>query len=138
MRIVVGFLTTPEGQAAIERAVEEARLRDGELLVVHSERGGESDERERVMRNREAFAELEQRLDQEGIPHRLVDYARGNSPAEDVLTASQDYDADLVVIGLRRRSPVGKLVMGSNSQEVLLQASCPVIAVKADAADAAD
>ena len=40
-------------------------------------------------------------------------------------------DADLIVIGLRKRSQVGKLVMGSNAQEILMAAACPVLAVKA-------
>jgi nucleotide-binding universal stress UspA family protein len=39
VRIVVGFLRSPEGRAALDRAVEEARLRDAELLVIHSLRG---------------------------------------------------------------------------------------------------
>lgn len=131
MRIVVGFLTSPEGQAALVRAREEAALRNAELLVIHSMRGGERNELEKVMNYREAFEELEAELARSGIAYRLVEYARGNAPADDVLQAAKEEDADLIVIGIRRRSPVGKLILGSNAQDILLNAECAVLAVKA-------
>lgn len=131
MRIVAGFLRSPEGRAALDRAIAETRLRDGELSVVHSMRGGERDEQEQVLTYRAEFEQLEARLDREGIRYHLVEYARGNSPAGDLLQAAADEDADLLVIGIRRRSPVGKLVLGSNAQEILLRADCDVLAVKA-------
>ena len=131
MRIVAGFLTSPEGRAALDRAVEETKLRDAELLVVHSMRGGERDELENVLTYREAFEELERRLNNEGVSYRLVEYARGNAPSEDLLQAANDEDADLLVIGIRRRSAVGKLILGSNAQDILLHADCAVLAVKA-------
>jgi len=131
MRIVAGFLRSPEGRAALTRALEEAELRDGELLVVHSMRGGERDELEQVMSYREEFEQLEARLRGSGVQYRLIEYARGNAPAEDLLQASKDEDADMIVIGIRRRSPVGKLILGSNAQDILLHADCAVLAVKA-------
>ena len=57
---------------------------------------------------------------------------RGNDPAEDLISVAQEVSADFIVIGLRRRSPVGKLILGSNAQRILLDASCPVLAVKAE------
>lgn len=131
MRIVAGFLRSPEGRAALQRAIEETRLRDGELLVVHSMRGGERDELENVLTYREEFEQLEAQLTQEGIRYRLVEYARGNAPSEDLLQAAEDEKADIIVIGIRRRTPVGKLILGSNAQDILLHASCAVLAVKA-------
>ncbi|MFP4636199.1 MAG: universal stress protein [Nitriliruptoraceae bacterium] len=131
MRIVAGFLRSPEGRAALQRAIEETKLREGELLVVHSMRGGERDELDQVMSYREEFERLENQLKDEGIDYRLVEYARGNSPAEDLLQASKDEDADMIVIGIRRRSPVGKLILGSNAQDILLHSDAAVLAVKA-------
>ena len=55
---------------------------------------------------------------------------RGNEPAEDLITVANETDADLIVIGLRRRTPVGKLILGSNAQRILLDAPCAVLAVK--------
>ena len=67
------------------------------------------------------------------MTYQLKQYVRGNSPADDLLQAATDHDADLLVIGLRRRSAVGKLVLGSNAQDILLRADCAVLAVKASA-----
>lgn len=131
MRIVVGFLRSPEGRAALVRAREETALRDGELLVIHSMRGGQRDEVDQVLTYREEFERLEADLVSSGLDYRLIEYARGNAPAEDLLQASKDEDADLIVIGIRRRSAVGKLILGSNAQDILLNADCAVLAVKA-------
>jgi nucleotide-binding universal stress UspA family protein len=131
LSIIVGFIRSPEGEAALDRAIEEARLRDQQLLVVHSMKGGTRDEQKQVDEYGEAFAALEARLPGEGIRFRLVDYVRGNEPVEDLLQAAAENDGDLIVIGLRRRSAVGKLVLGSNAQEILLRADTPVLAVKA-------
>lgn len=135
MAVIVGFTRAAEGRAAVERAIEEARLRGTDLVVVHSIKGGERDELERVLAYREAFAALEAELAASGVPHQLIEYARGNSPAEDLVEAAREHDGDLIVIGIRRRSPVGKLVLGSNAQDLLLAAECAVLAVKAPSED---
>ncbi len=56
---------------------------------------------------------------------------RGFEPAEDLISLAEANGAELLVIGLRRRSPVGKLILGCNAQRMLLDAPCPVLAVKA-------
>ena len=135
MKIVVGFLSSPEGRVALTRAVSEAKLRNAELRVVHSIRGGERDQTEQMFHEREEFGQLKAQLDESGVAYRLVEYARSNAPADDLLQAAEDERADLIVIGIRRRSPVGKLILGSNAQNVLLNADCAVLAVKPAAED---
>lgn len=127
MKILAGFLRSPEGRAALDRAIEEVELRDGHLFVIHTLR----DDIEEVRAMRDELEGIEKHLASRGVPYTIKEYARGNSPAEDLIQASHDEDAALIVIGLRRRTPVGKLVMGSNAQDILLHADCPVLAVKA-------
>jgi nucleotide-binding universal stress UspA family protein len=129
--IVVGFVLRPEGRAALERAVSEARLRGSSLLVLHSMRGGERDEVEQVLQYRDALEEVTGQLEASGVDFTIREYVRGKKPAEDLLAVAEEEDAELIVIGLRRRSPVGKLVLGSHAQSVLLGARCPVLAVPA-------
>ena len=72
------------------------------------------------------------RLDDSGLEYDIRQLVRGFEPAEDLISLAETNSADLLVIGLRRRSPVGKLILGSNAQRILLDAPCPVLAVKAD------
>ncbi|WP_110238621.1 universal stress protein [Nocardioides gilvus] len=129
--VVVGYVSTAEGEAALERAVAEAQLRGATLVVVSSHRGGggEDDDEER---RAEARAEsVRRRLEEAGVPSEVHTLVRGFEPAEDLIALAEANHAELIVIGLRRRSPVGKLILGSNAQRVLLDAPCPVLTVKA-------
>jgi nucleotide-binding universal stress UspA family protein len=130
MRIAVGYLRSEEGQAALAAAISEAEQRRATLVIVHSMRGGERHEAEVVHEYDHALEEVAADLSDRSIPHEIKRYARGGSPAEDLLQTAHDEDVDLLVIGIRRRSPVGKLLLGSNAQDIILQAECAVLAVK--------
>ena len=75
--------------------------------------------------------EVRDQLKDSGVEHEIRQLVRGMDPAEDLISVAEEVSADFVVIGLRRRTPVGKLILGSNAQRVLLDATCPVLAVKA-------
>lgn len=128
VRIVVGFIPTAQGRAALARAIEEARLRDGELVLVNSMRGDE--DAKRFVELRDALEEARAELDEAGVTYQVHDFARDQSPAQDIVQTVDEFGAQLVVIGIRKRSPVGKLVLGSNASEILMHAPCPVLAVK--------
>lgn len=130
MDIVVGFIRTPEGRAALERAEEEARLRGARLVIVHSSRGGTRESPEDALANRQDLEAIGDRLAAGDVEHELRELVRGETPAEDVVGVANELGASMIVIGLRRRSRVGKLVLGSNAQDILLTADCAVLAVK--------
>lgn len=133
MKIVVGFTVADESRAALEWAIGEARLHGTEIVVVHSIRGGgdPTAEKKEVLLYRQELDQIERRLTDEGIPHVVRRLIRGMSPAEDLVQVVKEEGADMIAIGIRRRSRTGKLLVGSDAQEILLLADCPVIAVKA-------
>lgn len=130
--IVVGYVPKAEGEAALDRAIEEAKLRGSRIVVVNSHRGGDSFDGQASAQADEQMAAVKAKLEQSGVEHEVRQLVRGFDPSADLLALAKDVDAELVVIGLRRRSPVGKLILGSNAQRILLDATCPVLSVKAD------
>jgi nucleotide-binding universal stress UspA family protein len=129
--IVVGYVDTPGGKAALERAVLEAQQRSARLIVINSHKGGSSLKSEEAVELDESLGTVHDLLHETGVEHEVRQLVRGSDPSEDLIAVAEEVDADLIVIGLRRRSPVGKLIMGSNAQAILLDAACPVLAVKA-------
>ena len=117
--IVVGYSAKPEGRAALKRAVSEARLRSAALVVVDTSPDVEAND-------------LAAELAASGVTYEIRAPVDVVDSAEELIKIAETTDADFIVIGLRRRSPVGKLLLGSNAQRVLLDAACPVLAVKAD------
>lgn len=131
MNIVVGYVHTPQGEAALETAIAEASLRGANLVVVHSMLGGTRDKGEEYIESAEAMEQIHGRLREAGIEHSVHEYVRGQTPAEDLIQAAREYEAALVVIGIRRRSTTGKILLGSNALEILHDSPVPVLCVKA-------
>jgi len=131
MAIVVGYVPTKEGRAALASAVVEAARRHVNLVVVNSQRGDKHvDDQETSAYEHEMEAATKQ-VKAAGLEVEIRQLVRGIDPAEDLMAVAEEIKADLIVIGLRRRTPVGKLILGSNAQRILLDAPCPVLAVKA-------
>jgi nucleotide-binding universal stress UspA family protein len=129
--VVVGFVPKPEGEAALDAAIAEVRLRGGRLVVVSAQREDESDA-EWKAKTEADLAAARERLDAAGINYAVhqsvidIDV----DAADDLIQVARDHAADLVVIGIRRRTPTGKLILGSQAQRILLDAPCAVLAVK--------
>ncbi|GAA1353452.1 universal stress protein [Arthrobacter koreensis] len=130
--VIVGYVPAPEGAAALDHARREADLSKNRLVIVSVRTTGRglghghghedaSDELERIA------GELEASGSDFMVIHPEGDY----DPADEILSAAALNDGRLIVVGLRHRTPVGKLILGSTAQRVLLEAPCPVLCVKA-------
>ena len=127
--IVVGYLPTPEGSAAIEAAIRLAVATAARLVVVNTGRNGDNSHPN--FATAQDVDAIETELTEAGVVHEIQQPTDGRPAAEAVLGAALSASADLIVIGLRRRSPVGKMITGSTAQHILLDAPCPVLSVKA-------
>ncbi|MET0764200.1 MAG: universal stress protein [Blastococcus sp.] len=129
MTIVVGYVPTPEGEAALTAAISEAGLRQEPLHIVNSSRGDSlSDPR---YASEDALDEVRARLDATGLAYEVKQFVRGHEASEELVDEADRLKASMIVIGIRRRTPTGKLITGSQAQRTLLDANCPVLAVKA-------
>ena len=129
MTILVAYVPRPEGQAALEKGIEMAKSQNETLLVVNTSPGGSKENAS--FADVQDYERVEEILANCGIEAELKQFVRGKTAVEEIDELVETRRISMLVIGLRRRSAVGKLIMGSVAQELLLTVSCPVLAVKA-------
>ena len=129
MTIVVGYTPTPAGRAALSTATTEARKSDRPLVVVNTSRGDALDD--------PAFAQpanldwVRATLEEAGVTFTIRQEVRGREAADELIDVLEEVGAELCVIGIRRRSAVGKMLLGSNAYRILMDSPCPVLTVRA-------
>ena len=129
MKILVGYVPTPEGEAALDAAAAEAGLRGASVVLVNTSRGDAYVDDHYA--NQGELDAAEARLRAHGVEVTVRHGVGGGDVAAELLRAAEDEQAVLIVIGIRRRTRVGKLILGSTAQRVLLESPAPVLAVKA-------
>jgi nucleotide-binding universal stress UspA family protein len=126
--IVVGYIPTPEGLAAVEYATRVAEEKHAKLVIVNS--GVHGNDTDPSFADAVELDAMSERLARLGVEHEVRQPVQAESPADEILNAAEELGADMIVIGLRRRSLVGKLFLGSTSQQIIIDADCPVVSVK--------
>jgi nucleotide-binding universal stress UspA family protein len=132
--VVVGYVPDATGSRAITEAVQQARYRQTDVVIVNviDESGfvkpTAADERD--------LDGVARRLTEDGVRFSIRHVNQDTPHASDeILKAAEETGAELVVVGLQRRSPVGKALLGSNAQRIILGATCAVLAVRASDED---
>ena len=129
MTILLAYVSRPEGRAALNKAIEISKERNEPMLIVNASPGGPQEDASLVP----AFEveEIEAELAAKGIQAEFKQYVRGNNAVDEINDMVETRDISLLIIGLRKRTAVGKLLLGSVAQEILMTVSCPVLCVKA-------
>jgi nucleotide-binding universal stress UspA family protein len=127
MTVLLSYTPAPAAEAAVPAAIRQAQLREVPLVVLNVQRGGALVEANTASDG--DLADVVRRATEAGVS-ASVRQSENADVVEGVLDAIEELNADVLVIGLRHRSPVGKLLLGSVAQRLILDAPCEVLAVK--------
>ena len=128
MTVLLAYDRSPEGDAALSAALEEAVRRGTDVVVVNvakaaSDAGSPFSEEQSLDAVAARFTGGGVAVDVRQLPPRPDE-------SEAILDVVAEVRPDVVVIGLRRRSRVGKFILGSTTPRILQEVDCPILAVK--------
>ena len=126
MTIVVAYADTPPGRSAVRTALTEGALRGQDVVLVPAVRDELAPDPAAVA---EEWPDQARALDATGAK-LLAETGDLHDPSDAVIQVAQRRSATLIVLGLRQRTPVGKVLLGSTAQRIVLDATCPVLTVK--------
>ncbi|MFH1985827.1 MAG: universal stress protein [Pseudomonadota bacterium] len=130
MKVLVGYNGSKASRLALDEAVQYARAFKATVYVMTSMEGGSSEKPEDISRASEILNEAKALMASEGIPYELSQLVRGMSPGEDLVYFAKENDIDHIFLGIEKTSRLGKLLLGSTAQYIILKAHCPVTTVK--------
>jgi nucleotide-binding universal stress UspA family protein len=128
MSVLVSYIPTPEGWAALAAGQLEATLRGTSVVVANVAVG--KDYADITFADEKDLDGVRAGLTAAHLAFEVVQIEDALDVADAVLSIAAERDTDLIVVGLRRRSPVGKALLGSNAQRIILGADCPVLSVR--------
>lgn len=130
MKILVGYDGTNSAKEALNLAKTHAKLFGAAVDVVTSMEKGTEGQREQIEQAEKGLEWAKSLFVENGIACNTHLLIRGLAPGEDIVEFAEESKSDEIVIGVKRRSKVSKLLLGSTAQYVILQATCPVVSVK--------
>ena len=130
MKILVGLDGSNSSKEALSLAKGHAKTFNAKIELVTSMEKGTEAQQKKIEHAEHDLENAKELLEKDGISCQTHLLIRGMTPGEDIVEFAEKNEVDEIVIGVRRRSKVGKLVFGSTAQYVILNAHCPVVTVK--------
>jgi nucleotide-binding universal stress UspA family protein len=130
MKILVGYDGSSSGKDALALAKKHAAAFDAQVLIVASLTGGSVTHAAEVEHATEDLEFAKKMFEEDGIECEAKLLVRGMTPGEDIVEYAKEKEVDEIIIGIKRRSKVGKLLFGSNAQYIIIKAPCPVVTIK--------
>lgn len=126
MKILLPYVPAPTSEAAFAYAVKVAKDTGATLYVLASEKHKDPKKAAKVTDRRP----LKERLEETGVPFELGTVPRRDDPADDILREAFVKEVDLIVIGVRHRTPIGRILFGDTSYRIIMESPVPVVCVK--------
>jgi len=130
MKILVGYDGSAPSKEALDLARKHAAVFGATVDVVTSMEGGAGQQQEEIEKAERGLEWAKSLFADKKILCRSHLLIRGMSPGEDLVEFAKDSKVDEIIVGVKRRSKVGKLLLGSTAQYAILYAHCPVVTVK--------
>lgn len=130
MNILVGLDSSKIADDVIKLANKHAKAFKANVYIVTSLEQGPDLKKEDIDKAESKLEKIENSFKEDDIPCEAQSSVSFQSPGEDLVRFARDNDVDEIIIGVKRRSKVGKLVFGSTAQHIILKAPCPVVSVK--------
>jgi nucleotide-binding universal stress UspA family protein len=127
---MVCYTGSRSSYSALKEVIKRAKAMEAKVYLVASLEKGTEDEQKTISQLEAALKDAEDQLKKENIECETHLLVRGMTPDDDLLSYAKEQDVDEIVIGIRKRSKMGKLLFGSTAQYLILNAHCPVLTVK--------
>ncbi len=130
MCILVGLDGSSQSFRALEFALEEGKLRKKKIVAIHSLYGGTKTDEEDIQRGEEILKKAKEIAKDYGVEIETHLLVRGKSPGEDIVEFAKEIGAEMIVVGMKKRSPLEEVILGSAAKYVVANATQPVVLVK--------
>ncbi len=130
MQYLVCFDGSQVARDCLKWSIKHANAAEDHICIVHSMLGGPNMPRRDFETAERNLKQARQQVEKAGIPCEADLSVRGMEAGEDIVRYAREKDIDEIVIGVKRRSKVGKMFFGSTAQFVILEAHCPVLTLK--------
>lgn len=130
MKTMVCYDGSSTSETAVSLSASFSKAFNSSLIIVTSLFGGSETSVEEINLAEQALEKIETHFKDSGLPVETHLLIRGTSPGEDLVNFAHEKKVDQIIIGIRRKSKVGKLIFGSTAQQVIIDAPCPVVTVK--------
>ena len=130
MNILVGYDGSNAAMDAMKLAKKHAKAFDAKVYVVTSLRGGSDSSDDKISTGEQYLDFARDFFENKGISVETHLLVRGMEPGEDIVQFARENNTDEIIIGVRKRSNMGKILFGSTARYVILEASCPVVTIK--------
>ena len=130
MNIMVCYDGTNAAKRALELAKNRARKLDAKIFMVTAMVSDPQLTRDEFIKREKELEKVKSQFVEEKIACETTFSVRGREPGENLVLLARENKIDEIIIGIKKRSKVGKFIFGSTAQYVILEAPCPVLTVK--------